>query len=220
MSQAEFDRACERYQITREGNGAEARYRWPHSAGAMPVRSAFGDQLPWRSRRMLLAALLDQLERSRKGHLRMEAVKRAHRGAVLERYTGLRLPGMTRPGKWVQAIVVGPFEPGRGVPIRHESGRTGYWAPIDCRVATKPRLTLLDALQARRRTLRDELADVEAQIGHCKRWVTTLGVVGSLRFMAEHENGDCSESKPEQGVSTEQERKPAGGNGNDERSED
>lgn len=35
-------------------------------------------------------------------------------------------------------------------------------------------------------------SDNDTWCGHCQRWVPTPGVAGTLRFMAEHRDGDCT----------------------------
>lgn len=61
MTQREFDRALERYGITREGEGDDAAYHNGHCE--MRVMTPFGRQLP-RRRRDLLAKLIKDKERA------------------------------------------------------------------------------------------------------------------------------------------------------------
>jgi hypothetical protein len=35
----------------------------------------------------------------------------------------------------------------------------------------------------------------ETYCGHCKAWIQTNGVLGPLKFMAEHRDGDCQKVK-------------------------
>lgn len=34
----------------------------------------------------------------------------------------------------------------------------------------------------------------ETYCGHCQKWIQTNGVMGPLKFMATHEDGDCQKS--------------------------
>jgi len=36
----------------------------------------------------------------------------------------------------------------------------------------------------------------ETYCGYCKQWIKTDGVFGPLKFMAEHQNGDCQNPCP------------------------
>lgn len=161
LTQAQFDRACAKYGITRTGEGQDARYTWPSAiGGSMPVKGLFRDQLPWRNRRTLLAELIRRVEEDARHISRTEAVRSAPEGTVVERYAGFR-----PDGRWVQgAIVEKGVGGGPRLHVRTATGRLVRWAAIECRIAKRPAFTLLDALRAHAHDLEKQLGAIREQI--------------------------------------------------------
>lgn len=170
MSQAQFDRACEKYGITRSGEGERAHYTW--GATTMPVRTGFGDQLPWQNRRKLLAALIARVEEDRRLQEERAAVRAKVRGdRVCVSYIGERMHGLV-----LSQVVMKEGDTARRVKVIYKNG---YTATVDLERCSCPLLrddqrwngpaNLVEALEAKRETMVKRLAELDEEIAEARR---------------------------------------------------